>query len=337
MTTEVKQFTKKDFTPDGMVKWCAGCGDFSILAQTQKVLAEIGRPPEDFAFISGIGCSSRFPYYVNTYGYHTIHGRALSIATGAKVHNPDLSVWVAMGDGDGLSIGGNHFLHTVRRNVDIVCILMDNQIYGLTKGQFSPTSLRGQQTKTSPFGTTESPMDPIAAALGVEGTFVARSTDRNPKHLQEMLRRAYAHKGFSLVHVLQNCHIFNDKCFDDYVGKENGDNRILLEHGKPMIFGNDNDKAIVIDGFDPKVVNVADVDASEIAVHDEFTEGVGNANFVNSMAKDGNGFPMPLGVIREIKTPAFDEANAQLNASVIAKQGKGDLQTLLNAGDTWTV
>ena len=336
MNTEAKQYTKKDFTPDGAVKWCAGCGDFGILAQTQKVLAELGRSPDEFAFISGIGCSSRFPYYVDTYGFHTIHGRALAIATGTKVHNPDLSVWVAMGDGDGLSIGGNHFIHAVRRNVDMVCILMDNQIYGLTKGQFSPTSLRGQRTKTSPFGTTEDPMDPIAAALGVGGTFVARSTDRNPKHLQEMLRRAYAHKGFSLIHVLQNCIIFNDACFEDYVGKEKADHTLMLEHGKPMIFGKESDKAIVIDGFDPKVVNVADVDSADIAIHDEFAAGEGNANFVNSMSK-GGGFPMPLGVIRQIDTPAFDAANAAQLVDVTAKLGKGDLQTLLNSGDTWTV
>ena len=335
MNVEIKKFTKKDFTPDGEVKWCAGCGDFRILAQTQKVLAETGRSPDEFAFISGIGCSSRFPYYINSYGYHTIHGRALAVATGTKTFNPELSVWVAMGDGDGLSIGGNHFLHAVRKNLDIVCILMDNRIYGLTKGQFSPTSLKGQKTKTSPYGTLEKPLDPVALTLGIGGTFVARTTDRNPKEMQRVLKRAYEHKGFSMVQILQNCVIFNDGAFEKETGKEKKDNNLNLVHGEPMIFGMEDEKAIIRDGFNPKVVNVADVDSSEILIHDETAVDPGLSLFLTAL--DGPGFPMPMGIIRQIEEPTFDqEAHAQV-AEVTAKKGVGNIQELLNSGETWTV
>ncbi|MDH5559929.1 MAG: 2-oxoacid:ferredoxin oxidoreductase subunit beta [Deltaproteobacteria bacterium] len=335
MNIEISKFTKKDFTPDGEVKWCSGCGDFSILAQAQKVLAETGRSPDEFAFISGIGCSSRFPYYVNSYGYHTIHGRALAVATGTKTFNPDLSVWVAMGDGDGLSIGGNHFLHAVRKNVDLVCILMDNRIYGLTKGQFSPTTDKGQVTKTSPYGTLESPVDPVSLTLGIGGSFVARATDRNPKEMQRIFKAAYEHKGFSLVHVLQNCVIFNDDCFNRETGSEKLDNTLQLVQGEPMIFGKENDKAIVRDGFSPKVVNKADVDPSEILVHDENADDPGLALFLSSMNKPE--LPTPLGIFRKVSQGTYDEDTHLQLKEITAKKGKGDLQTLLNSGDTWKV
>ncbi|PCI24977.1 MAG: 2-oxoacid:ferredoxin oxidoreductase subunit beta [SAR324 cluster bacterium] len=335
MNTQAKKYTKKDFVSNQEVKWCSGCGDFSILSQTQKVLSEIGRPPEEITFVSGIGCSSRFTYYMDTYGFHTIHGRALAVATGVKTQNPDLSVWVAFGDGDGMSIGGNHFIHTIRRNLDIVCIMMDNRIYGLTKGQYSPTSLRDQITKTSPFGKLEAPMDPVAMALSSGATFVARSTDRNPKHLNEVLHKAYQHKGFSFVHVLQNCVIFNDGCHEPYVGKEKADNTLMLKDGQPMIFGKENDKAIVRDGFDPKVVNVADVDASEILVHDENSSSQGQSYFLAQMSEGK--FPMPMGVIRQVEEPTYDGAYTEQIAEITAKQGQGDLQELLDSGDTWTV
>ncbi len=332
---EASKYTKKDFVSDQEVKWCAGCGDFGILAQTQKVLAETGIDPENVAFVSGIGCSSRFTYYMNTYGFHSIHGRALAVATGLKTANPDLSVWCAFGDGDGMSIGGNHFIHTIRRNLDIVCIMMDNRIYGLTKGQYSPTTLGGQITKTSPFGKLEKAMEPVALAMAAGATFIARSSDRNPKHLNEMLHKAYQHKGFSFVHVLQNCVIFNDGAFDDYVGKEKADHTLMLKDGEKLIFGKNNDRAIARDGFNPKIVNIKDVDESEILVHDENAKDAGQGLFLSQMG-EGN-YPMPMGVIRKHVEPTYDEQYEQQIAQVIAKQGKGDLQELLNSGDTWTV
>ena len=331
------KYTKKDFVPEGEVKWCAGCGDFSILNQTQKVLGEIGRSPDEYTFISGIGCSSRFPYYMDCYGYHTIHGRALAVATGTKLANPELQVWVAMGDGDGLSIGGNHFLHAVRRNLDMVVILMDNRIYGLTKGQFSPTTEKGKITKTSPYGSLEEPLDPVNLAIGAGCSFVARSVDRNPKHLAATLHRAAEHKGFSLVHVLQNCVIFNDGVFDPWVNKETkADTNLYLEDGKPMIFSN-GDKAIVREGFSPKVVNTADVDASEILVHHENADDPGLKGFLANMSSRAPEFPMPFGVIHQKKGPSFDQLMTEQVADVTAKKGKGDLMSLLNSGDTWDV
>lgn len=334
MNAESK-YTKKDFVPDGPVKWCAGCGDFAILAQTQKVLAETGRSPDEFAFISGIGCSSRFPYYVNTYGYHGIHGRALSIATGVKVANPDLSVWVAMGDGDGLAIGGNHFLHTVKRNIDMVSILMDNQIYGLTKGQFSPTSLRGQKVKTAPTGKLEDPMDPVALTMGIGGTFVARSIDRNPKHMAEMIRKAYEHKGFSMVQILQNCPIFNDGAYDRLTGEDKADNILYMTHGEKLIFGKDNEKCIVKEGFSPKVALVSEVDEKDIIVHDERCADPGYAHFLSLI--EGEGFPVPMGVFRQLDKPTYDGAYLEHEQMEIDRKGAGDLQALLDSGDTWEV
>ncbi|MDT8445582.1 MAG: 2-oxoacid:ferredoxin oxidoreductase subunit beta [bacterium] len=335
MNAESK-YTKKDFVPPGDVKWCAGCGDYAILAQVQKVLAETGISPDQFAFISGIGCSSRFPYYMNCYGLHGIHGRALAIATGTKVANPDLHVWVAMGDGDGLAIGGNHFIHAVRRNVGIKSILMDNRIYGLTKGQFSPTSQRGAKVKTAPMGTVEDPIDPISLSLSLGGSFVARTTDRDVKHMAEVLRRSQEHDGFSMVQVLQNCPIFNDGAFDTWVSKGKEEYVLKLVHGEKMIFGLDNEKCIVRNGFSPKVALVAEVDEKDIIIHDEFATDSGLAGFLSQL-NGTNGMPMALGIFRQIDHPAFEAEYRRQNAEAAATKGKGDLATMLHEGETWTL
>jgi 2-oxoglutarate ferredoxin oxidoreductase subunit beta len=239
------KLSRKDFVSDQDVRWCPGCGDYAILAQVQKVMPELGVPRENFVFLSGIGCSSRFPYYMNTYGFHTIHGRAPAIATGLKASRPDLSVWVATGDGDALSIGGNHLIHALRRNIDINILLFNNRIYGLTKGQYSPTSEQGKITKSTPLGSVDHPFNPISVALGAEGTFVARSIDVEAKHLQTIVRRAYEHKGTAFVEILQNCNIFNDGAFANLTEKDiKADTQLVLEHGKPLIFGKNRDKGI---------------------------------------------------------------------------------------------
>ncbi len=297
--------TKKDFASDQEVKWCSGCGDFSVLAQTQRVLAETGRSREDIAFVSGIGCSSRFTYYMNTFGFHTIHGRALPIASGLKCQNPDLSVWITIGDGDALSIGGNHYVHAIKRNLDMVLIVMDNRIYGLTKGQVSPTSEKGKITKTTPFGSLDEPIDPLNLALGSGASFVARCTDRNVSLLREVLTEAYNHKGLSVVHVLQNCVIFNDGAFERETGKEKDENVIVLKDGEPMLFGADNSKAIVMDGFQAKVVNTADVDSSKLLIHNVSAPEPTLAMVMTSLPQPK--FPMTLGVIRKVNLPVYDE------------------------------
>lgn len=334
MSNESK-YTKKDFASNNEVKWCSGCGDYGILSQTQKVLAEIGKPPHETTFVSGIGCSSRFIYYMNSYGYHTIHGRALAVATGMKTANPKQDIWVTIGDGDCISIGGNHFIHAVRRNLDIVCILMDNRIYGLTKGQFSPTTEVNKKTKTSPYGKVEDPMDPVGLALGSGATFVARGSARNLKQLGDLLHKAHAHKGFSLVHVLTNCVIFNDGAFEDFVGKEKQDNVVNLVDGEPMIFGKDNEKAVITNGFDPQIVNVADVDKSQIIVHDEKSTSPGYANFLGCL--DGYNLPMSMGILRQQELPTYEREVERQIEQVTEMKGKGDLQSFLNSGDTWTV
>lgn len=329
------KLTKKDFVTPQEVKWCSGCGDFSVLAQTQRVLAEIGRPREDYAFITGIGCSSRFTYYMETYGFHTIHGRALAIASGVKSQNPDLSVWVTIGDGDAVSIGGNHFVHAVKRNLDMVLIIMDNRIYGLTKGQVSPTSEKGKITKTSPYGSIDEPLDPVRLALGAGATFVARTTDRNVGMMRDILHKAYEHKGLSVVHVLQNCVIFNDGAFEREVGKEKSENTLELKHGEPLLFGAEKDKTIVMDGFQPKVVNVAGVDPAQMIKHDAHCTDPTVAMILSSL--DPSKFPTPVGLIRQVEKPAYDAELAKMQEQVIASKGKGDLQKLLSSGETWTV
>ncbi|RME75843.1 MAG: 2-oxoacid:ferredoxin oxidoreductase subunit beta, partial [Chloroflexi bacterium] len=303
--TEVK-LTRKDFVSDQTVRWCPGCGDYAILAQLQRVLPELGIPKEKIVFISGIGCSSRFPYYMNTYGIHSIHGRAPTLATGLKLANPELNVWVITGDGDGLSIGGNHLLHTMRRNVDLNIILFNNAIYGLTKGQYSPTSPQGKVTKSSPMGSVERPLNPISVAIAAEATFIARTVDSNVKHMAEMFRRAAAHKGVSFVEVYQNCVIFNDKNWSYATDPKSRAEHILeLEHGKPMIFGKNRDKGIRLNGLDPEIVSLDEVSEDELLVHDE--HGSASRAYLLSRMRYPQ-FPEPIGVIRDIQRPTYEES-----------------------------
>jgi 2-oxoglutarate ferredoxin oxidoreductase subunit beta len=340
---EVEKLTRKDFVSDQDVRWCPGCGDYAILAQVQKVMPELGIPREKVVFVSGIGCSSRFPYYMNTYGFHGIHGRATAIATGIKVARPDLSVWIVTGDGDGLSIGGNHLIHLLRRNLDVNVLLFNNEIYGLTKGQYSPTSRLGQRTKSSPYGVIDNPFDTAALALGAGATFVARTLDVDQKHLQETLHRAATHKGTSFVEILQNCPIFNDGAFADISDGEGYEDRQLqLEHGKPMLFGPDNDrKGIRLDaGMDPEIVRVAEARESELVVHDERNDAI--AFFLASLEwRPGVGgakvFPIPLGVLRAVERPSYEASvHSQIEAAT-AKGGRGDFDALFSGGDTWVV
>ncbi len=329
------KLTRKDFVSDQTVRWCPGCGDYAILAQMQKVMPELGIPKEKFVIISGIGCSSRFPYYMNTYGIHSIHGRAPTLATGLKIANPDLSVWVITGDGDGLSIGGNHLLHTMRRNVDLNIILFNNKIYGLTKGQYSPTSPQGKVTKSSPMGSLESPLNPLSLAIAAEATFVARTIDSNVKHMGEVFRRAAEHKGISFVEVYQNCIIFNDKTWDYAKDpKAKHDNTLILEHGKPMIFGKNKDKGIRLNGLDPEVVSLDEVSENELWVHNE--QALASQAYLLSRMRHPQ-FPEPMGIFRDIDRPTYEEGVlAQVDESV-HKKGKGDLAALYHAADTWEV
>ncbi len=333
--TEVINLTRKDFVSDQTVRWCPGCGDYAILAQMQKVLPDLGIPREKIVFISGIGCSSRFPYYMNTYGIHSIHGRAPTLATGLKITNPDLSVWVITGDGDGLSIGGNHLLHALRRNIDINIILFNNRIYGLTKGQYSPTSPLGQKTKSSPMGTIDQPLNPLSVAIAAEATFVARTIDTNVKHMAEVLARAAQHKGISFVEIYQNCVIFNDKAWLYATDpKEREENILELEHGQPMIFGKNRDKGIRINGLDPAVVSLDEVAESELLVHDEQAPA-SRAYFLSRMRYPE--FPEPIGVFRAIERPVYEqELLAQVN-SAVQSRGKGDLRKLYYSAHTWEV
>lgn len=336
--SEVK-YTPKDFSSGLDVRWCPGCGDYSILAQVQRTFPDLGIPKEKYVWVSGIGCSSRFPYYMGTYGFHTIHGRAPAIATGVKVANPDLSVWVATGDGDLLSIGGNHFIHACRKNVDINMILFNNRIYGLTKGQYSPTSEKGKITKSSPFGSVDYPFNPISMALGADATFVARSIDREPKHLQQMIKAAAAHKGISFIEVFQNCNIFNDGAYRNLTEKGvKEENVVFLEHGKPLIFGKDKDKAIILDEFTPKVVNLNDENVKEedLWIHDVYDENPIRA-FILAHMNDHPGLPTPVGIFRSIEKPTYDEEVTRQIKAVQDKKGKGDLERLLFTGNTWEV
>jgi len=333
--TAARQLSRKDLVSDQDVRWCPGCGDYAILAQVQKVLPELGVPREKFVFISGIGCSSRFPYYMNTYGFHGIHGRAPTIATGLKITRPELSVWVATGDGDALSIGGNHFLHTLRRNVDVNILLFNNRIYGLTKGQYSPTSEQGKITKSTPFGSIDYPIQPITVALGAEGSFVARTIDVEAKHLQDMIRRAYEHRGTSFIEVLQNCNIFNDGAFESLTDKETkADTQLVLEHGQPLIFGKNRDKGLRMRGHKLEVVPLgAGVSERDLLVHDETNDAL--AFLLSSMRQPE--FPTPIGVFRAVQRSTYDDAiNAQIHDAQ-ARQGAGDLDALFGRGDTWEV
>lgn len=329
--------TSKDFSSDQEIRWCPGCGDYSILAQMKKVLPTLGVPPERTVFVSGIGCSSRFPYYVNTYGIHSIHGRAPGVATGLKASRPDLSVWVITGDGDALSIGGNHLMHAIRRNIDLNIVLFNNRIYGLTKGQYSPTSVLGQVTKSTPMGAIDNPLHPLSVAIGCEATFVARSIDVNIKHLTMVLKRAAEHKGTSFVEVYQNCNVFNDGAFDYATDRDTkAETTLELEHGKPLIFGKNRDKGIRLNGMQPEIVSLNDgISEDDLLFHDEQADQPTLAYLLCRMRNPD--FPEPIGVFRAVDAPRYDESLNNQIAEARRVRGKGDLQKLFNAGETWMV
>lgn len=336
MSTELPVLNAKDFASDQDVRWCPGCGDYSILAQMKKMMPSLGVPREKIVFISGIGCSSRFPYYMNTYGMHSIHGRAPAVATGLKATRPELQVWVITGDGDALSIGGNHLMHCIRRNLDVNIVMFNNRIYGLTKGQYSPTSPLGKVTKSSPVGSIDNPLHPLSIAIGCEGTFVARTIDVNVKHLGQTLKRAAEHKGTAFVEVYQNCNIFNDGAWKYATDKDcKADNTVELEHGKPLIFGKNREKGIRLNGIHPEVVELGKgISEDDLLFHDEKAPEPTLAHLLSRMHYPE--FPEPIGVFRCIDAPKYD---ALLNDQVAeARDKKGaELNKLFSSGDTWTV
>lgn len=337
MPTELPVLTATDFASDQDVRWCPGCGDYSILAQMKKVLPTIGIPRENLVFVSGIGCSSRFPYYMNTYGMHSIHGRAPAIATGLKAYRPDLTVFVITGDGDGLSIGGNHLIHAIRRNLDINIILFNNRIYGLTKGQYSPTSPLGKITKSTPMGAIDNPLNPLSIAIGCEGTFVARSIDRNIKHLEMVIRRAAEHVGTAFVEVYQNCNVFNDGAWEYATDRSlKSDTVIELEHGKPLIFGKNRSKGIRLNGMEPEVVELGKgVTEDDLLFHDEKSPEPSLAYLLSRMRHPE--FPEPIGIYRAVDRPKYDEELNKQMERAREKKGRGELKELLETSDTWTV
>ena len=336
MPETVKTYTKKDFTSDQAVRWCPGCGDYAILAQTQKVFPDLGVDKENFVFISGIGCSSRFPYYMDTYGFHTIHGRAPAIASGVKLANPDLSVWVVTGDGDGLSIGGNDTIHLLRRNLDLNVMLFNNRIYGLTKGQYSPTSEVGKITKSTPMGSLDRPFNPLTVALGAGATFVSRTIDKELKHMQSMIKRSHAHKGTSFMEIYQNCNIFNDGAFLAQTDRDQkAETVLILENGQPMIFGKEKDKGVRLDGNKPVIVDIGDKwSIDDVLVHDESDYVI--ASLLSNMSYQTD-FPDPIGVLYAVESETYEETMvAQINEA-IKKKPSGNVQDIINAGDTWVV
>ncbi|MCB0715000.1 MAG: 2-oxoacid:ferredoxin oxidoreductase subunit beta [Chitinophagaceae bacterium] len=332
--------TAKDFATDQEVRWCPGCGDYSILAQVQKVLPTLGIPKENFVIISGIGCSSRFPYYMNTYGMHSIHGRATAIASGLKASRPDLSVWIVTGDGDGLSIGGNHTIHLLRRNFDVNVMLFNNQIYGLTKGQYSPTSEEHKITKSTPMGSIDHPFNPLALALGADATFVARTMDRDPKHLQNSLKRTHAHKGASFLEIYQNCNIFNDGAFEFFTDKSSKPvETLFLEQGQPLVFGTEQDKGIKLDGFKPVVVDLTDGNNSkdDLWVHDE--NDIYKAQILTRIfdnPKTEGHLPRPFGVFYQTDRACYEDVmTAQIEDAKSRKPA--DLNQLLRGKEVWSI
>ncbi|MEN9340501.1 MAG: hypothetical protein RIQ62_1813 [Bacteroidota bacterium] len=332
--------TPKDFTSDQEVRWCPGCGDYSILKQVQTVLPTLGIPREDIVIISGIGCSSRFPYYMNTYGMHSIHGRATTIASGLKSTRPELSVWVVTGDGDAMSIGGNHLIHLLRRNINLQILLFNNQIYGLTKGQYSPTSEENKITKSTPMGSIDHPFNPGALALGADASFYARSMDRDVKHLQEMLKRSEAHQGTSLLEIYQNCNIFNDGAFEIFTEKSSkAEEGLFVEQGKPMVFGANRQKGVRLDGYKPVVVSLEEgYSENDLWIHDEadlFKAQILTRLF-DDPANDGH-LPRPFGVFYAKERPVYEvHLHEQLKVA-IDKKGEGDLDALLAGQETWLV
>lgn len=333
---EIKKYTPKDFKADIDVRWCAGCGGFSILAQVQRIMPEIGVPKEKIVFVSGIGCSSRFPYYMDVYGFHSIHGRAISVASGLKVARPDLSVWIATGDGDNMSIGGNHFIHACRRNVDLNVIMFNNEIYSLTKGQYSPTSQPGQKTKSSPLGVLDDPFNPTSLALGAGATFVARTYDKDTTQLKNLFKRAQEHKGMAFVEVYANCVIFNDGAFDMITRKDlRLEHTIQLEHGKPLVYGNDNDKGIIMDGYKPKSVSLNDgYSVDDLVIHNENDSTL--ALILSNMSMT-EGMPRPLGVLQAIEKPSYDYKTTWQIEQEYKKPGAGDINKLLQGEDSWEI
>ncbi len=335
-------FTSQDLVTDQDVRWCPGCGDYSILKQVQKVLPEFGLKKEEIVFVSGIGCSSRFPYYMNTYGMHSIHGRAAAIATGLKITRPELSVWVISGDGDSLSIGGNHTIHLLRKNPDLNLLIFNNQIYGLTKGQFSPTSPQGKVTKSSPMGSVEHPFNPLALALGADASFIARSIDRDPAHLQAMIRRSHAHKGTSLLEVYQNCNVFNDGAFFTFTDRATkSDSVVVLEHGQPLLFGAERRKGIRMDGGGtPKIVDL-DADGyaeSDLWIHDEkdlFKASL-LARFFDNPTEPG-ALPRPIGVFYAVERPCLEAMVHRQLTYAREKFGEGNLDKLIEGDSTWVI
>ncbi len=328
--------TKKDFDSGADVRWCPGCGDYAVLAAVRRVLPELTEKKEDVVFISGIGCASRFPYYMNTYGVHSIHGRAPTLATGLKASRPELDVWVVTGDGDALSIGAGHFAHVLRRNVDLQIILFNNEIYGLTKGQYSPTSEMGKVTKSTPYGSLDHPFNPLGLGFGAEGTFLARTLDRDPKHMQAIFRRAHAHRGTSLVEVYQNCNIFNDGAFFTYTERESRAlNTVLLEHGRPVVY-DEGRKGLKLDGLQLKSIDLTNSSStSDCLVHDETDRTLAQI-YMQQLFRNAE-LPRPFGVIYVENRPTYDALMQAQIDEVTAKKGKGDLKALLHAGHTWTI
>lgn len=331
-------YTLKDFKSENEVRWCPGCGDYAIMNAIQKTMADMNVSHEQFAVISGIGCSSRFPYYMSTYGFHSIHGRATAIASGVKCANPDLNVWVITGDGDAMAIGGNHFIHLVRRNIDLNVILFNNKIYGLTKGQYSPTTDRGFVTKTSPFGTIEEPFVPGQLVLGAKGTFFARGVDSNVKHNQTVFAEAAKHQGTSIVEVLQNCVIFNDGIHAEIADpKHRAERQLFLEHGKPMIFGYENDKGLILENGRLKVVKIGEngITEADILVHDaKVYDPYIHMQLINMTLPD---FPIAMGVIRSVEAPVYDQELRKQVETISAKRKVNNMDELLRSGNTWVV
>ena len=333
---DLQTLTRQDFVTDQDVRWCPGCGDYAILAQAQKVFPDLGIPKEKFLIVSGIGCSSRFPYYMDTFGFHSIHGRAPAIATGAKLSNPDLQVWVVTGDGDAMSIGGNHFIHVLRRNIDLNILMFNNQIYGLTKGQYSPTSELGKVTKSTPMGSLDYPFNPPQLALGANGTFIARTIDREQKHLGSILMEASKHNGTSFIEIYQNCNIFNDGAFAALTEKETkSETQLSLEHGKPMIFGATKDKGLILDGSNFKIVKLGkEYSPDDILIHDKEDK---NLAMLLSEITYIPELPVPIGILYQEDKPTYEQMMAEQIQEAIQSKGKGDLQKTLLGNNSWEV
>lgn len=340
IVSEPQILTARDFATDQEVRWCPGCGDYSILAQVQKVMPALGIPKENIVIISGIGCSSRFPYYMDTFGMHSIHGRAVAIASGLKAARPELSVWIVSGDGDSMSIGGNHTIHMLRRNFDVNMMVFNNQIYGLTKGQYSPTSEEHKITKSSPYGSIDHPFNPLALAMGADASFVARSMDRDPKHLQQILMRSYLHKGASFVEIYQNCNIFNDGAFEIFTEKgSKPEETLFLEQGKPLLFGAAHDKGIKLDGFKPVVVKLGNgISADDLWIHDEkdFYKAQILVRMFDFPTQPGH-LPRPFGVFYETERECYEDVMTMQIEEVTATKGKGNLDKLLRGKEVWEI